>query len=236
MLSYKLRHFCSFVIASLSLLGLSVVSQRAMAAPPSGGSVTCSMTTSAGESVNATAVAQTSACYYTCNDGYAYVDSSGKASSFTVSGSGTIVPGLGCVSVKPTCVISSSHTGIVAAEPVLAGDPTGLAPYVCQWTCKDGYSSAGGTNATTVFKSSETGGAGDTITSSQDCKARSYTLTLDCGAGGSFITGSSVTFNGAGKQTGVLTAYYMQKVDIPSDAVCEKTGHEFLGYNKTFQK
>lgn len=209
MLSYRLRHLCSIVIASLSTIGLFSVGQRAVAAAPGGGSLTCETTTSGGASVNATVVAQDSSCVYTCNPDYFYVDSSGMMSKgFVVFGSGLVVPSGGCVAVKPTCEILSSHTGIASVEVVEAdssSDPTGLVEFYCKWKCKTGYSKEGGDDATASFESSRMSMPNQSSQSYQDCKPRRFKVTFDCVSGNVVGTNSSTV-------TGY--AYYNQVFEI----------------------
>lgn len=264
MLSYKLKHICSRVIASLSAVGIISIAHSNDAAAADRGSASsmsfvepgdtftynlasaltldaeykeiesgCSMELSDGSDGNFESFTYTTGttgasgyapkCQYKCKAGYVW-DGTTSNTGVAVGASGVVndyvVPEAGCVlNTRLTCTVSETYSGTIS-RGVSGVDSSGKT--YCTWTCKDGYSVAGGGDSTTTYTSAK-GLYGEQFPTAQ-CKARTYRVTFDCGTSG--------FYNGTTETTGYTTATFGQKFTVPTTAVCAKDGYNFSGWAK----
>lgn len=247
MLSYKLKHICSRIVASLSAFGLfSITANDANAGVYSPG-YSFTYNTAGAKTFNAayesnscqygdedhiksatyvpaTGSGGTDYCQFTCADGYAYtLSGTSGQTTYTVNGSGTIDAGSGCQKIlQPTCKTtlangSTAHIAKAAAKQI-SGDSE--ISYNCVWTCENGYSSGGKADTTTTITKTNAIG---TVYPTAACQARQYTVTFDCGSSG-LISGTS-------NQSMTATATFGQTFTIPTAAQCLKDNYTFSGWS-----
>ncbi len=275
MLSYKFKHLCSRVIASLSAFGLISISNESGAKTLSGSftdalpgdsfkytrvgamtmtanmqNVTATCTINGATAAGATVAKNisfdimnsqgdmVSGCQVTCKDGYFLKGTQGQKSIvYSGSTTGEYAKDVIDTAASPFCVpVGSCSRGssstIKSVTPSMernditgkAGDGTAYVDYKakCTWTCADGYSVGGGADTTSTFSGSS-GYATGVITPDNACKARTFKVTFDCGAGATYGTTSN--------QSGTGQATYNSTFAIPDSASCYKMGYSFKGWN-----
>lgn len=152
-------------------------------------------------------------CTFTCKNGaYFYIDGQRKTSVVMTSGlSDVMALSSGCA-YYPTC---STVANATASEPYYDTNAQG---FKCKWTCKEGYSVAGGTDKTTTQTSSVA--TSSSALSASACKGRSYDVEFDCTEKG-YIKGSDW------QQTETTTATYGNSFTIDRECISKVAGLSF---------
>lgn len=188
----------------------------------------CTANSSAGVSSAGTYAANdanTSAtCTYKCDAGRLF-NSNGSSTSpawatgFVVTGTPGTTMNVGtgqCVWPTPTCATVSNATSSVSS----LGNGQ---PYVCSWTCKNGYTAAGSQVQANGFTGVAVGLTINNLMQGTTgvCNASTYTVTFDCTSSGK-ISGTS-------SQTATKTAKYGQSFTV--DKSCSPvSGWTFTGW------
>lgn len=252
MLSYKLKHLCSQVFASLAAFGLfSLGAQDEARAVVKDPSTTFNFAgTAANFSVTATysdactipstfkgisgaeyvtgAGSGAGSCKYFCKPGYYYREGSSDVTTVTgvtgSAGSGSFVPGGECYPKPKSCTNATwSGTNVYITS-------TNNAASVGFDAGKGYYCKA---TCKDGFGTSATAGAGTSqkssyATSTGDltvaaCVGRNFTMKVDCGASGVY-SGTSSSYSNQ-------TVQYGMKITLPSSGACVKPGYTFSGFS-----
>ena len=252
MLSYKLKHLCSQVFASLAAFGLFSLGSGETRAAVQGTGTTFNF---AGKAQDFTVTASWSNqctvpstfkgiqggtydsgyCTYTCKAGYYYRNGSGDAStvggqtgsgSNGGSGSGssavTYVPAADCYP-KPT----SCATGIWNEANVYINKT--LKTPTIEFAAGSGYyckaTCLDGFVSSTTSTGSFQKSAYATSTAQLTvpaCVGNKYIMTIDCGDG---------WFEGSSSHKGSGLAYYGKKITLPGSGACSWSGHVLDGFD-----
>ena len=188
----------------------------------------CTANSSAGVSsagTYATNSTNTSAtCTYKCDAGK-FFNSNGSTASpawatgFVISGTPGTTMNVGsgkCEYPYPTCATVANATSTVTSLGTNA-------PYMCTWTCKNGYTASGANVNGNGFTGVAASLTIDNLTQSTTgtCKASTYTVTFDCTTSGK-IAGTS-------SQTATKSATYGQSFTV--DKSCTPvSGWTFTGW------
>ena len=189
----------------------------------------CSANSSAGVSAAGTystnAENTSATCTYKCDAGRLY-NSNGSTTSpvwatgFIVTGTPGTTMNVGsgeCVWPTPTCATVANATSTVTS--LGSGQP-----YMCTWTCKNGYTA----KASPVSNNGFTGVAAslkiDNLVQSTTgvCNASTYTVTFDCTTSGK-ISGTS-------QQSTTKTATYGQSFEVDKSCTPNTTAWTFTGW------
>lgn len=248
MLSYKLKHLCSQMFASLAAFGLFSLGggeARADYKDPSGtfnfaGSAAnftvtaaytddCSLPSSyngiSGVEYKTASGSGSGYCLYTCKQGYYYNDGSSEYTGMTgVTGTdGKSQPPANCYP-KPSSCSNATWNAAGAYITNTNNNPsikfTVGKGYYCTATCKDGFGKTATSAAGTSSMSSFATTTG--VLSVPACVGRNFTMTVDCGSG---------TYSGSTSSKGTVDATYGMKITLPGSGACSWAGHTFSGFN-----
>lgn len=251
MLSYKLKHLCSQVFASLAAFGLFSLGggeARAAVKNPSASvsfnGTAANFTVTASYSNKCTfgmysgiadgvysSSGTTTGCVYTCKPGYYYRDGSSDVTTITgvadVTGASgevlTYKPARDCFP-KPTCATGVwSDAGVVISKTL--NSPTvgydGGIGYFCSATCKNGFTVNGAANGATTSKTAYATTSG--VMTVAACKGKPFSMIVDCGAGASY--------NGGSQTSGTVSVTYGKSFTLPGSGACVKPGATLNGFD-----
>lgn len=249
MLSYKLKHLCSQMFASLAAFGLfSLGGGEARADVQSPESTfnfvgrTESFTVAAtyadecgipdgfkgiSSAEFVTGGSGSGYCKYTCKDKYYYQENNTGVASMTgiTGGSGSatkfIAPG-DCYPMPDSCITGLwEGTGIYIKQTTEETDIEFATGlgYYCVAKCKDGFVSS--TDATKDYAQSSyaTSTAALTVPA---CEGKNFTMTVNCGSG---------NYDGTSSSTGNVTVRYGTTIKLPGSEQCVWPGHTLKGYD-----
>lgn len=256
MLSYKIKHLFSCVIASLSVFGFMSISERVHAASDDGssnywqpGGKTTAYNILGNGVLNAayqealecpelenavlgsrSIQSGATSCRYYCASGYSHgLKDGGTEFELTGADSASLLNDYDRGSGQ-YCTLSSvvctSSDPTISSGKAVSTVVTENGIEVRKMYCEWTCANGYHKNNSSTFNGTTLEQSG-TISPESSCDAKSYTLTLDCGEGGYFVGSTS-------QRTRDITVVYKQQVTIPADAKCTKPSAEFLGYDKEF--
>lgn len=250
MLSYKLKHLCSQMFASLAAFGLFSLGggeARAdvykdplesfnFAGEPEEFTVTAAYSDQCGIPADfkgisgaefVTGASGSGYCEYTCKEDYAY--RIGNTDYTTVTGvsgtNGTFKPGADCYP-KPKC-----RNKTWSEEDVVDPDANGVASpvfesgkgYYCRAKCNDGFGETAYAG-TGTYQRSISYATSTGYLEVEPCVGRMFEMKVDCGEG---------TYSGQGANggnSGVMQVQYGKAIKLPGSTTCNWEGHTFSGF------
>ncbi len=186
---------------------------------------------------------ETGYCDYKCKDSYVVFDASGVAQTgfkeFVTGTTGVggvvyvrgfVIPQQACVPDTLECEApGASNTYNLVNKKGEAVEKENA--YVCKYECMSGYSMMGGTNTTSFVTGSITGVA-DSYTPAEagvvGCRARSFSLTYDCGSAATLYKGGAKQSNSSGS----VTVSYGS--DVTVDHWCQRSDYLFKGWRYNY--
>lgn len=261
MLSYKLKHLCSRVIASLSAVGIISIAHSNDAAAANLGNASTMTEAQPGDTFTYNL---TSAL--TLNAGYTEVESGcsmelsdgtdGNFESFTyttgTTGAGGVAPKCtytckagyvwGVASSTDTSGVAAGTSGVandyvVPGTGCVAAALTCTVPSTYAGTISEGTTGSGSYCVWTCKAGYSVNGGTDTTTTFNSATGVYGVVypTANCKARSYKVTfdcGASGLYSGTSYSTGTATATYGQTFTIPAGAVCTKDGYNFSGWAK----